>query len=224
MARINDWPTRLPRAATAAAQLAFFFVIAGCTHTMHAPVAPPGLQPPAIEALPVAVGVHYPDEFRNAYRFQPRLSPMVAPLYANKTWEYPYGQASVDVLNASFRSMFERVAPIRAWPPESGSVSALSGFIVARAVQLDVQSMTWRRPHDSYVKIGYRIELLDASGKPLTSWAVESALKEGPNALLSDAINAAIYDAAAQFLRRFLQEREQVGRWLTNSPAGKTLQ
>ena len=175
------------------------------------------IQPPVLEALPFTAGVHYPAEFRNASKLQPRWPGFTgamgrAVLGGLTSWEYPYGEQSVALLGACFQSMFESIVSVEAWPPpDPRGLHRVSAVMVPRLVDVGVTSITRSARISGFlVTVTYRIEMYTPGGALLETWNVRSPAKESDGPLVGEAIHSAMTEAVAQFVREFLERKEQI--------------
>ena len=189
-------------------------LLGGCAMPIRVSQRAAEIQPPILEALPFTVGVHYPAEFRNASKLHPNY-PGFAGAFKRSvagwmiSWEYPYGEHSVALLGACFQSMFETIVPIETWPPsEPRGLPRVSAVMVPRLVNVEIVARRAQR----LVTVTYRLELYAPGVALLETWNVRSPVKENDIASgsLGEVIHSAMTEAVAQFVRDFVEQKEQI--------------
>ena len=185
-------------------------LLGGCAIPIPVSQRAAQIQSPILEALPFTAGVHYPEEFKSATKLQPRFSGFNAPLeralFGGVT-QYPYGEHSVALLDACLRSMFESIVPIETWPPpDPRRLPRVSAVMVPRLVNVEIVCRRGQCP----VTVTYRIELYTPGGALMETWNVRSPAKETVAASLGEAIHSAMTEAVAQFVRDFVEQKEQI--------------
>lgn len=136
--------------------------VVGCTKVVPIDDAFPS---PVIESLPLAVGIHYDETFRTYVHTEAALE--------GGTWVIELGSANVALYDHLFDSMFEHVARLAEFPPESEEAGDLDAIITPQ-----VEGVTFVTPGPTgstfvEISIQYRITLYSPRGEFLSSWALE---------------------------------------------------
>ena len=176
--------------------------LTGCTKVVPIDDAFPS---PVIESLPLAVGIHYDETFRTYAHTEAALE--------GGTWVIELGSANVALYDHLFDSMFEHVAALAEFPPESGEPSDLDAIITPH-----VEGVTFVTPGPTgspfvEITIRYRITLYSSRGEFLSSWTLEgygrSHSKLFKAALpVEEATTLAMRDAAALVAIEFKHKPE----------------
>jgi hypothetical protein len=209
------------RIASLLSQVSIALLVSACstTATLTPVVAPPA----GLERLPVAVGVHYSPEFREAMHARAKGSTKVS---------VPIGKGSVVLFDSVFPMLFDPAVPVASRPPLASGTQSVAAVIEPRVEAFDFTWPTIALPGTSYTaEITYRFTLYSEDGTPFASWLVSGygerpvdfeKLKTGSP--VGDASSLAMKDAARKFLTGF-REVPELQRWLRQSvgaePAAK---
>jgi len=160
------------------------------------------LPPPLIDRMPVAVAVHYPQEFRE-FRHQEKRQ--------NVEYDALLGPGHVAKFNALLRAMFERVVDV---PDHAGAAELVPP--VSFVIQPYFEDFAFLTPSDlagdAYtVTIRYRVEVYDPSGQRVDAYVFTGYGREkkgnfsGTEPLLR-ATQRAMRDAGAKFAIEFPEQ------------------
>jgi hypothetical protein len=183
-------------------------VVAACGCQVTVSVPNTLTETPAIEPLPVSVGVHYDEAFlANVHEdVKPNID----------TWIVPVGQGSKPLLDTCFAGMFEQVTQLDEWAPGDPVPPNLAGVIVPRIERFDFE----RRPFRAAV--GYQLTVHTPRGERCVS---RVARGEGENVVdrgswdvsnrrkASSAVEQAMRAAAAQLVLDFSRDA-RISSWL----------
>jgi hypothetical protein len=176
---------------------------AGCA-TYVRRVDGPQIPVPLVQKIPLAVGVYYPPQFRDA---RPESKRFIQP-GQTITEIWPLGHASVATLDAALRGLFESVVEVKQWPP-SGEPLKVAGVLVP-SMPSDCVEVTLTQ-----TRIRYRVEWFSSKGLEAESWQVTGVSGiDMPMVVPFEALmNEALRSAAANFVVSFYRD-PQARAWL----------
>ena len=197
----------------AAASLAFMLFLSACNQslTMEAKTDVPT---PLAVKLPINIGVHYDENFRN-YTYEENSED-------RQNWSIKSGTSQVDLFDRVLPSMFQDISYIE---DISGTLlTNVDGVLVP-----EVEDMQFALPRETKsdlyeVWIKYKVSLLDKNGDLVADWPVTGYGKSSTEFLKSRdkgmqaAINSAFRDAGARFALSF-SRIPPVRQWLAANPA-----
>lgn len=175
-------------------------VVAGCGGVQVKPAVT--LPTPLVEKSPGAIGVFYPDEFRQRTHSEERRK---------IRFNVELGAASVATIDRVLGVMFDRVVPLE----ERGRIASVKPPVAMALVpSLDEYSFVTPQEmagNEYAVTIRYRFELLDPQGLTvdqltLTGFGTAPAAKISTAAPLNVATQIALRDLAAKFIVDFPQQ------------------
>ncbi|NKB39270.1 MAG: hypothetical protein GKR93_19235 [Gammaproteobacteria bacterium] len=178
--------------------LAFLLSLSACNQslTMEAKTDVPT---PLAVKLPLSIGVHYDENFRN-YTYEENSED-------RQNWAIKSGTSQVDLFERVLPSMFQDISHIE---DISGTlITDVDGVIVP-----EVEEMQFALPNETKsdlyeVWIKYKVKLLDKNGDLVADWPVTGYGKSSTEFLksrdkgLQAAINSAFRDAGARFALTF---------------------
>lgn len=190
--------------------LGTFLVVLGCTHSI--PMKGVLGTPPAVERIPLKVGVYYSPEFRN-YKHEGSRG--------GDRWDFPLGSASVSLFDRVFPETFISTMTVESRPP-------LSGIKLDAVIEPKIEGFDFGIPFlktGTYTaEITYRFTLYSLKGDPVASWTVRgSGAKRGQIGFEfarwpGEAADLAMQDAATKFMNGFSDVTE-VQRWIKETKA-----
>jgi hypothetical protein len=185
----------------------------GCTQSLM--LQPEAEVPvPLAMQLPLAIGVHYPEAFRNY-------------VYAENTedrpnWAISCGPSQVALFEAVLPSLFSRVVHVDVTSrPDDPELDAI--------LMPEVEEMQFALPNETRTEmyeawIRYKITMYQPDGQPIVEFPVTgygkstTALFKGKDDGLNDAINSAYRDVGAKLTLGFAQVGA-VQPWLADKQA-----
>ena len=193
--------------------LAFLLFLSACNQslTMEAKTDVPT---PLAVKLPLNIGVHYDENFRN-YTYEENSED-------RQNWAIKSGSSQVELFERVLPSMFQDISYIE---DISGTlITDVDGVIVP-----EVEEMQFALPRETKsdlyeVWIKYKVKLLDKNGDLVADWPVTGYGKSSTEFLksrdkgLQAAINSAFRDAGARFALTF-SKIPPVRQWLAANPA-----
>ncbi|MFV8818690.1 hypothetical protein [Haliea sp. E17] len=159
--------------------------------------------PPLMDALPIRLGVWYPEEFRNHEIFDEARS------RSESDWVVQTGTAQVAMWNSLLQGMFIHFVPLQEAPAKGKPIPGVDAVLIPH-----VDELQYAIPQQTHIKVyeiwmRYRFELLDDKGESLVGWTMP-AYGKTPTAFLrsdEDAVNLAavmaLRDAGANFAMTF---------------------
>ncbi len=192
--------------------LAFILFFSACNQslTMEAKTDVPT---PLAVKLPLNIGVHYDENFRN-YTYEENSED-------RQNWAIKSGDSQVELFERVLPSMFQNISYIE---DISGTLlTNVDGVIVP-----EVEEMQFALPRETKsdlyeVWIKYKLRLLDKNGDLVADWPVTGYGKSSTEFLksrdkgLQAAINSAFRDAGARFALSFTKI-PPVRQWLAANP------
>lgn len=183
---------------------------AGCTTNVVVSEDFPG---PIAEKVPIDVGVHYDEGFKN-YAYEP----------VGLRWTVQVGAAQVALFDRVFAAMFERVITVAAPGIQGWSEPGMAGVI--EPLVEDYRFLTsWQSGAEFYqVWIRYRMRLYLPDGRLVANWRFTAYGRSPSQGLkradpLNQATAAALRDAAAAMIVEFPAEAD-VNQWFTEMNTG----
>jgi hypothetical protein len=180
--------------------------LCGCTVTVK--VDSKLTSEPAIERLPLNVGVYYGESFHTDVHEHIETA-------FDDLWVISIGQSSVPILDSCFDAMFDSVTKLEAWSPGQAVPQTLNGVIAPRIEALDFT----QRPFAATVAYGLTIYTHDQSVvTDIAQGHGENVLQPGtwsatPLNQARSAVEQAIRAASAEMVIQFPRDRG-VRRWL----------
>jgi hypothetical protein len=209
----DRWAIRSARAVGLAAVVAM--AVAGCSHNLEVDATLD--KPPAVEPLPVAMGVYYPPELRIYHR-------SIAFLGIH-TFDTDLGPPSIALFDQIFSSMFARIVPVAEHPSSLDDDVSVAAIIVMRIERFQPYSFSFGA-HSTIIRtpaeITYRATLYLPHGQQFATWTVEgSGVFEEEfdedvfliEPVVQELTAVAMREATAKFVAGFRQQPE-VARWL----------
>lgn len=143
------------------------FLLAGCgPATIEYKIDAALDQTPAIEPLPIAIGVYYPPEFRTYTHVQSFVSLRIS-------IKYPLGAQNVALFDQALAGMFREVVPLKTWPLEATKEVGFSRVIIPEVEHVSVQTRADASEMGPFpAKVTYRISLHMPTGRKVASWPV----------------------------------------------------
>jgi hypothetical protein len=166
--------------------------LAACTH--HVSVTPFALPKPLVEPLPIAVGVYYSPEFRAGEKTD---TPIYASSGAGSTYVVTMGPASVAMFDQLFGAVFAHIVTVDK-TSLGPTDTQLAAVIEPRLLAVHVTDFGER------VSLVYMIAVHAPAGEVLAEMRVQG---------VDQGVEAAMRDAAAEFLLGFCESKEIKG-WL----------
>ena len=158
---------------------------------------------PLMDALPLRLGVWYPEDFRNHEIFDEARS------RSESDWLVNTGEAQVDMWDTLLQGMFINLVHLAEAPVAGRPVPGVDAVLVPH-----VDELQYAIPQQTNVKVyeiwmRYRFDLLDSSGASVAGWTMPAYGKTPTAFLQSDeaAVNLAavmaLRDAGANFAMTF---------------------
>ena len=188
-------------------------LLAGCSYTAEIDARLD--KPPAVEPLPMTMGIYYPAELRDyhlTHYFQMSGEPS----------EYELGPPTMALFDQVFASMFAGAVPMTEDPSRRNAASAEVGAIALRIERFRPYELIWRAGSTFVhipVEITYRATLYSSEGNKIASWTVDgtgstwSADTSWPSEGIGVSTAVAMREAAAKFVAGFRQQ-PGVAKWL----------
>src|SRR5262245_28758666 len=202
--------------------------IAGCG--FDAKIRPALEATPAVEQLPLTIGVHYPSALRD-YRIYHWLEGYRGPeatstIDPGGATEYALGPPSITLFDQVYSSMFARTVPVINDPAASPWPSDAAAIVV---LQIDSFRPHYVMGHDIaggpmiesiVAEIVYRTTVLTPQGQRIAEWTTIGSGTGYPTAFsfseeIGNAAAMAMREAAAKFVAGFRQQPE-VAKWLAD--------
>jgi len=158
---------------------------------------------PAIQALPLNIGIHYEEEFAN-YRYTEDLPNDVE-------WSFDLGGANIKLFDGIFSALFDITSIVDGSGGSDPSYTALDAVIVP-AIQAFEFSLPRQSNSEQYsVWIRYNLQVYSPSGTLIASWPVSAYGQSdertfSASAAMEEAVIKAMRDAAASILIGFAEE------------------
>lgn len=165
---------------------------------------------PIVPSLPIALGVHYSEEFR-AYRLEESVP-------QRGDWSIDIGSAQVNMLQTVLPAMFDRVVEVDDLAPET-LPQDLSAVLVPMVQEMQFAIPFQTRSNFFEVWIRYEMSLIDTRGDVIARWPVtaygktRNLMLESAEAAMRDAAINALRDAGA-FLAIGFPNQQELQPWL----------
>ncbi len=178
--------------------------LAGCG-TTAVDVRGGNFPPPLIPSMPLAVGVHFTEEFKTF-----RLEETVP---QRGDWSIDIGEAQVRMLRAVLPSMFDRVEEIETLEPTATN-RGLSAILIPEVKEMQFAIPFQTRSNFFEVWIRYEMRLIEPTGEVIARWPVTAygktrdVMLESAEAAIREAAINALRDAGAFLAIRFRDQRE----------------
>ena len=170
------------------------------------------LPTPLVTKIPIQVGVHYTDEFKE-FLHEERVQ-------ERGTYRIDIGQQNYNFFQRLFQAMFVEVREVSAPPLSAEEGKGLAGVIVPK-----IEKYGFLSPHISGLKfysasIHYHMAIYDLEGVPLAEWDVVGYGKSptssfGQGEALGEATMLAIRDGGARIALESV-DQPGVSDWLAN--------
>ncbi len=158
---------------------------------------------PLMEAVPLKLGIWYPEEFANHEFFDE------AKTRSESSWVVTTGEAQVSMWDTLLDGMFMELVHMKGAPAPGQMNQVVDAVLIPH-----VDELQYAIPQHTSVKVyeiwmRYRFELVTTSGKPIAEWTMPSYGKTPTAFLRSDqaAVNLAavmaLRDAGANFATSF---------------------
>lgn len=183
------------------------FALGACAHAI--PLKGTAVLPQAAERMPARVGVYYSPEFR-AYVHSGEKG--------GDTWNFPLGQASVNIYDQAFATIFTKTVPVGQLPPQPAGGPVLDAVIEPRIVGFDF-TLPFLKTSTYSSQITYSYILYSPDGARIASWTVTGfGAKHGQMGFdfarwPGESADLAMQDAASKFVTGFRTVPE-VMSWL----------
>ncbi len=159
--------------------------------------------PPLMDALPLRLGVWYPEEFRTHEIFDEAKS------RSESDWLVNTGAAQVDMWDTLLQGMFINLVHLKQAPVAGKPIAGVDAVLIPH-----VDELQYAIPQQTHVKVyeiwmRYRFDLLDGQGASVAGWTMPAYGKTPTAFLRSDeeAVNLAavmaLRDAGANFVMTF---------------------
>ncbi len=182
-------------------------LVTACTIKHTSEVNPVINNPPAVEVIPVTIGIYYPPEF---VRYESRVDTWP------HIWFVPVGKGSVALFDKVLPLMFKNVVNLTNWPDSGQNIQKISGVLIPTIEAIAFNFNGWRYT----AEITYHIQFFSANGQPVASWKVNgTGVRKvgfdyfGHATPLGQVTEFAMQDAATFFMIRF-GEDAAVKKWL----------
>lgn len=185
-------------------------LMSGCAHTI--PLNATVSQTQEVSEVPISVGVYYTPQFRSYKHEGSRMG---------DKWIYNLGEASVNLFDKVFPTLFQEARHVRERPPISSSDDNLTAVIVPKIEAFDF-SLPFLKNGTYTAEITYRFTLYSVKGDPFASWTIKGEGEQRGQFGFSfsrwpgEAADHAMEDAARKFMLGFRDEPE-VLNWLTQN-------
>jgi len=187
----------------------FMLLIAGCG-TTAVEVTGGDFPTPIVPSMPLALGVHYSEEFRS-YRLEESVP-------QRGDWSIDIGSAQVNMLQTVLPAMFDRVVEVDSLQPET-LPQGLNAILVPAVQEMQFAIPFQTRSNFFEVWIRYEMSLIDPRGEVIARWPVtaygktRSLMLESAEAAIRDASINALRDAGA-FLAIGFSNQQELKPWL----------
>jgi len=184
-------------------------LIAGCG-TTAVEVTGGDFPTPIVPSMPLALGVHYSEEFRS-YRLEESVP-------QRGDWSIDIGSAQVNMLQTVLPAMFDRVVEVDSLQPET-LPQGLNAILVPAVQEMQFAIPFQTRSNFFEVWIRYEMSLIDPRGEVIARWPVtaygktRSLMLESAEAAIRDASINALRDAGA-FLAIGFSNQQELKPWL----------
>lgn len=158
---------------------------------------------PVIEALPLAIGVHYAEDFAN-YRYSEDLP-------NDADWSFDLGDANVRLFDRIFSALFD-ITSVVDGPGGPGPAYAELDAVIVPAIEAFEFSLPRQSRSEQYsVWIRYNLHVYSPDGTLITTWPVSAygqsdARTFGADSAMEEAVIKAMRDAAASIIIGFAVE------------------
>ncbi len=158
---------------------------------------------PAVQPLPLKIGIHYEEEFAN-YRYTEDLPNDVE-------WSFDLGGANIKLFDSIFLALFDITSVVEGTGGTDPSYAALDAVIVP-AIQAFEFSLPRQSNSEQYsVWIRYNLRIYSPSGTLIASWPVSAYGQSdertfNASAAMEEAVIKAMRDAAASILIGFAEQ------------------
>jgi hypothetical protein len=191
------------RAIATILMMAGALIVQGCgTKNIHVEVDEEWSIDPAVETLPVLMGIYFSPEFENFESTQLHKDSVTR---RNVRYHFSLGRPSVTLFRSVFAGLFEQTVEVPAEPPLTGAYGSLRGVIEPRIDYVSGRTVR-------YIFVVYR-----PSGQVVTEWSVSVTSPEFLDYDNErDAIRRMTFvmrEAAARFLVEF-QTQPDIEQWL----------
>jgi len=168
---------------------------------------------PLMTALPLTIGVWYPDEFRGHEFTGMAKNPR------ESSWIVKTGEAQIQMWDVLLGGMFQRFEQMRAAPQPDVLNQAVDAVLIPHVAELQYAIPTQTHVKVYEIWMRYRFELVTVEGEPIAEWTM-TAYGKTPSAFLQSdtkAVNLAavmaLRDAGANFVTGFTRVPE-LNNWL----------
>lgn len=169
--------------------------------------------PPLMTPLPLAIGVWFPEEFRNHEFTDMAKNPR------ESSWVVQTGEAQVQMWNTLWGGMFQNFEQMRAAPEPDALNQVVDAVLIPHVAELQYAIPTQTHVKVYEIWMRYRFELVTLSGEPIAEWMMTAYGKTPTAFMRSDkaAVNLAaimaLRDAGANFVTSFTRVPE-LSDWL----------
>ena len=188
--------------------------LAGCNYTP--PIDAKLETSPAVEPLPITLGVYYPPELRDFHRSHNMGGS------TGITIEYFLGPPSISLFDQVLAGMFTRTVPVTVDPARLSGNPDVAAVIVLRIDRFQPYYSAGNVSPIEFIHeaIVYRATLFSPEGHPFADWTVRGLASDNFSASPSgtpagDVVAMAMREAAAKFVAGFRQQPE-VAKWLAD--------
>lgn len=198
--RWRESSSRAGRACRIALVLAGAAMTAACDQALTIPDQFPA---PLVETLPLRVGVHYPDAYRD-YTYKEAAE-------ADSGWTIRAGEANVAMFDSVCRRLFRETVRLDALPA-AGTAAGYDAYLEPTIEAFEFATPNQSGTNQYSVWIRYRLKVYDREGTLVTSWPV-SAYGQSASATLQparsmqEATVLAMRDAAATISTGFPRQK-----------------
>jgi len=183
--------------------------LAGCSST-SVDVRGGNFPPPLIPSLPMTIGVHFPEEFKN-YRLEETVP-------QRGDWSIDIGEAQVRMLRAVLPAMFDRIEELETLEAATAH-RGLSAVLVPEVKEMQFAIPFQTRSNFFEVWIRYEMSLVEPTGEVIARWPVTAygktrdVMLESAEAAVREASIMALRDAGA-FLAIGFRDQQALQPWL----------
>jgi hypothetical protein len=204
---------------------ALLLLLTGCSFERHVRLSTRLPIRPAVEQLPLRIGVHYSEEFIESTKKLEVIGcgPNGRRDPSGIFFIFPIGIASRDLFDQVVASMFASVTHVAGLSQPPHQPSAIAGLLEPL-----IESFTWELEcTDNYLSDGkyaavieYVVNLYEPDGQLVKSFRVQGAGFETPRLCFRDcrdsfAADQAMLDAMAYFMVEFRKQPE-INRWISH--------
>ena len=182
----------------------------GCSSSVNLQVGGEKLPIPLASQLPLALGVHYTDEFRN-YVFEENSE-------SRKEWKIDYQKPRLALFAQILPTMFRSVEPVTE-PKAAGAAATLDLILEPEVIETQVALPDETRSDNYEAWIKYGIKLYQPGGELIAEWQLtgygrsQTAMFTSKEQGINTAINLALRDIGAKLVLDF-QKAPGVREWL----------